>query len=78
MPSLPQELVAGKAALLNEKGREALSTGQFSQAVSVLTQAIYLTPDVPELYGLRAEAHLRLCDLHSAIANLRKAYKLSL
>lgn len=78
MPSLPQELVAGKAALLNEKGREALSSGQFSQAVSVLTQAIYLTPDVPELYGLRAEAHLRLCDLHSAIANLRKAYKLSL
>ena len=71
-------LTAAKATALAEKGNAALQSAQFASAVSLLSQAIYLQPNVPSLYGMRAEAHLRLCDLQSAIANLRKAYKLSL
>lgn len=78
MRSLPTAVVADKVDKLAASGRDALSAGRFSQAVSTLTQCIYLAPNVPYFYALRAEAHLRLCDLHSAIANLRKAYKLSL
>jgi tetratricopeptide (TPR) repeat protein len=70
-------LTEEKARRLAVAGRDALTAGRYVDAVSLLGQAIYLRPKEPSLLGLRAEAHLKLCDLQSAIANLRKAHKLS-
>lgn len=72
------ETVAHKIARLSEAGRSALADGRSTAAISSLTQALYLQPDDASLLALRAEAHLKLCDLQSAIANLRKARKVRL
>ena len=71
------ESVEAKAARLARSGREAYDAGRHAEAVARLGQAIYLFPNEPTLLAWRAEAHLRMCDLQSAIANLRKALRLS-
>jgi tetratricopeptide (TPR) repeat protein len=68
---------AEKAEFLGKAGRGELARGNFTEAVSHFNGAIYLQPNEATLYAQRAEAHLRVCDLQSAIANLRKAHKLS-
>ena len=66
-----------KAARLATKGCEAFEAYRHAEAISFLGQAIYLRPNEPSLYGLRAEAHIQMCDLQSGLANLRKALKLA-
>ena len=71
-------LAAARASKHEDAAQDLFSRAQFSAAVLTLNQAIYLNPDSAALYAQRAEALLRLCDLQSAITNLRKAHKLSL
>jgi tetratricopeptide (TPR) repeat protein len=63
-------------AKLHRAAVAEVGAGRFSSAVSQLTAAIYLAPRDAELYALRGEAHLKLCDFASAAANLRKALAL--
>ena len=67
-----------KAVRLATQGRDAYLSGRHADAISLIGQAIYLRPNEPSLLGLRGEAHLKLCDLQSAIALLRGAENLEL
>ena len=67
-----------KAARLASEAHAAFSAHRFLDAISALNGALYLLPRNASLYALRAEAYVQLCDLQSAIANLRKAHRLSI
>ena len=71
------ETVSAKIDKLSASASAAFAANRHAEAISLFSQAIYLRPHDPTLLAYRAEAHIKLCDLQSAIANLRKAHKLS-
>lgn len=78
MASTLTPLVDGAIGRAHATAATALANGRPAAAVVSISRAIYLHPASAELVAARAEAHLQLCDLQSAISNLRKALKLSL
>lgn len=69
-----------KAAKIEErlrKARDFTAQRQFDKAIFEYNRILFLSPESHEFYFQRAECYMKLCDLSSAIANVRKAYKLS-
>eukprot|EP00467_Chlorarachnion_reptans_P009088 CAMPEP_0114487220 /NCGR_PEP_ID=MMETSP0109-20121206/646_1 /TAXON_ID=29199 /ORGANISM="Chlorarachnion reptans, Strain CCCM449" /LENGTH=475 /DNA_ID=CAMNT_0001663463 /DNA_START=59 /DNA_END=1483 /DNA_ORIENTATION=+ len=53
-----------------------MKDGRPDLAVTSLSAAIFLKPNIAELYEYRAEIYIQLCDFGSAILNYRKALSL--
>lgn len=59
-----------------ERAKELAREYRLEEALLEYSRAIFLDPNNPEFYKERAELYLKLADLASAIANIRKALKL--
>ena len=58
------------------RGRQLLRSGNYAEALQLLTQAIQLDPNEPQAYNARGYAHLRLKHYMDAIADFNKAISL--
>ncbi|XP_004516698.1 protein SGT1 homolog [Cicer arietinum] len=62
---------------LEVKAIEAFVEDHFELAVELLTQAIHLDPNKPELYADRAQANIKLNNFTEAVADANKAIELN-
>ncbi|XP_033047618.1 tetratricopeptide repeat protein 16 isoform X2 [Trachypithecus francoisi] len=58
------------------RGQQCLEQADWETAVLFFSRALHLAPQLVDVYALRAEAYLQLCDFSSAAQNLRRAYSL--
>lgn len=65
------------ASDLEAKAKEAFVEDHFELAVDLLTQAIDLDPNKPELYADRAQANIKLANFPEAVADANKAIELN-
>ncbi|KAM6182140.1 tetratricopeptide repeat protein 16 [Erethizon dorsatum] len=56
------------------RGQGCLEQEDWETAVLFFSRALHLDPELVDLYALRAEAFIQLCDFSSAAQNLRRAY----
>jgi tetratricopeptide (TPR) repeat protein len=70
-------LKTGKIQERLAKARSFMATTEFDKAIFEYNRILFLAPESHEFYYERAQCYLKLCDLSSAIANVRKAFKLS-
>ena len=73
---MPADRNTDDARDLFDRGRTALDTGEFAEAVECFTRAIRLRPDVAAAYRGRAAAFLRLNDRTRALADFDHAIRL--
>ncbi|KAK7380390.1 hypothetical protein VNO78_32900 [Psophocarpus tetragonolobus] len=65
------------ASDLEARAKEAFVEDHFELAVDLLTQAIHLEPNKPELYADRAQANIKLNNFTEAVADANKAIELN-
>jgi len=54
----------------------ALAAGDVTQAILEFSKAIFFAPDYAEFYCNRAQAYLSICDLKSALLNLKQVQRI--
>lgn len=71
-----QSLTTNKIEQRRLKAKEYASEGSIEKAILEYNRVIFLSPNNSEFYEERAQLYLKLADIGSAIANLRKSLKI--
>ncbi|HXD85076.1 MAG TPA: tetratricopeptide repeat protein, partial [Urbifossiella sp.] len=73
---MTRERIVDDAQNLFSRGQQALSTGDFHEAVECFSRAIKLRPDISAGYRYRAYSYLELGDRVRALNDLDQAIRL--
>lgn len=71
-----QSLTSSKIEQRRIQAREYTASGNIEKAILEYNRIIFLSPNTAEFYEERAQLYLKLSDIASAIANLRKSLKI--
>lgn len=71
-----QALTATKIEQRRQTAKTYMEEGKIEKAILEYNRIIFLSPNTAEFYEERAQLYLKLADIASAIANLRKSLKL--
>lgn len=74
----PEKLkpATGNSAVWNRKGKAALRSGKYQEAIEAFTKALSLNPDDAEAYGNRALAYMFLYEYLNALKDFNKQIEL--